>query len=432
MERSIIIPGEDGGNIHVGAMRITRTTRDEVVAELAGVASRLILNDLRPPEIEYLVLEREMIATSVVADDIAFPHATDARLANSVVVIGQAETPIAWDPVHRNVRLVVLFTGGERYHLPAMATMARILQSEETRELIRSADTTDEILETIASSARYRPQGTHAENASGDGAVSPTLFMRAAESLAGSIPGAVPAIVATTFAHGRLPGGKVAWQDWIVLDGPAASGEALHFGEITEASVVREIGRAAVDGRFADTSALVVVWGEAGSNRCTTIHVVSTGTAHQDTQAHDFHPLVVQRIERLARDLAREGREGKSVGCFFVLADPDEIESMTHQLIVNPFQGYPREARNILDPSLEETIKEFAKIDGAFVIARDGTVESAGTYIAVNPASLSHHAGEGTRHASARAITVAADALSVVVSESTRRVSVYLRGALVG
>jgi diadenylate cyclase len=142
--------------------------------------------------------------------------------------------------------------------------------------------------------------------------------------------------------------------------------------------------------------------------------------------------VVTRRVERLAREIAREGREGKPVGCFFVVADPDEITGLTHQLIVNPFLGYPREERNVLDPSLEETIKEFSKIDGAFVIARDGTVESAGTYIAVNPQQLAHRPGEGTRHASARAVTSVSEAIAVVVSESTGRVSIYARGNLVG
>ena len=77
---------------------------------------------------------------------------------------------------------------------------------------------------------------------------------------------------------------------------------------------------------------------------------------------------------------------------------------------------------------MEETIKEFSKIDGAFVVRPDGTVASAGTYIAVSPDHLDHHLGEGTRHATARAITGVTETVAITVSESTGRVSVYVNG----
>ena len=53
---------------------------------------------------------------------------------------------------------------------------------------------------------------------------------------------------------------------------------------------------------------------------------------------------------------------------------------LSRQLVMNPFHGYPEEDRNILDPNLRETIREFSAIDGAFVIRDDGVVMAAGRH----------------------------------------------------
>ncbi len=51
------------------------------------------------------------------------------------------------------------------------------------------------------------------------------------------------------------------------------------------------------------------------------------------------------------------------------------MKSLTKPLVLNPFYGYKEEDRNILNPFMDETIKEFSSIDGAFVIRGDGVVE---------------------------------------------------------
>ena len=74
--------------------------------------------------------------------------------------------------------------------------------------------------------------------------------------------------------------------------------------------------------------------------------------------------------------------------------------------MINPFHGYPESERNILDPRLEETIKEFSAIDGAFIVRGDGVILAAGRYLAprgkLDP-PLPH--GLGTRHEAAASIT---------------------------
>jgi DNA integrity scanning protein DisA with diadenylate cyclase activity len=101
------------------------------------------------------------------------------------------------------------------------------------------------------------------------------------------------------------------------------------------------------------------------------------------------------------------------------------------QLVLNPFHGFSRPLRNILDPSLGETIKEFALIDGAFVVQGDGTVRTAGAYLAPRSAAARLPKGLGARHQTAAAITGHTRAMAITVSQSTGTVTVFRNGATV-
>ena len=137
------------------------------------------------------------------------------------------------------------------------------------------------------------------------------------------------------------------------------------------------------------------------------------------------------RVIQLAADLAREGREGRPVGTAFIVGDHPNVRHLSSQLVINPFLGYRDEEKNILDPSLEETVKEFSSIDGAFLIRGDGVIQSAGTYLRPDRAAPKLASGLGTRHAAAAGITYQTDALAVVVSQSTGRLSLFKAGTLV-
>ena len=54
---------------------------------------------------------------------------------------------------------------------------------------------------------------------------------------------------------------------------------------------------------------------------------------------------------------------------------------------------------------MRETVKELSQIDGAFIIANDGTIEAAGRYITIDTSQASIPKGLGTRHASVAGIT---------------------------
>ena len=98
-------------------------------------------------------------------------------------------------------------------------------------------------------------------------------------------------------------------------------------------------------------------------------------------------------------------------------------------MVINPFHGYPEEQRNIMDPSLRETIKEFSAIDGAFVIRGDGVIEAAGRHLNA-AADVDLPPGLGARHMAAAGISDVSAATSIAISESTGTVSVFKNGKI--
>jgi DNA integrity scanning protein DisA with diadenylate cyclase activity len=184
---------------------------------------------------------------------------------------------------------------------------------------------------------------------------------------------------------------------------------------------------------------ILCLTGIDGSGTIDTIMVLDMGTEIElfsastaDPLPKDVTPAVFERILTLASELGVEGREGRTVGTLFVVGDSDRVLAHSHQLVFNPFHGYPEGDRNILDHRLEETIKEFSAIDGSFVIRGDGVVLCAGRYLA--PRSKLEEAlpqGLGTRHEAAASITVTTDAMAVCISQSTGTVSIFKAGKLI-
>src|SRR5690606_16254283 len=114
-----------------------------------------------------------------------------------------------------------------------------------------------------------------------------------------------------------------------------------------------------------------------------------------------------------------------------VLGDADQVANFSQQMVVNPFRGYEPHERNILDPSLTETLKEFSRIDGAIIIRGDGVIVSAGTYLRVDRPVEDLPSGLGARHTAAAGITAVTRAVSLAISESTRQVSIFYAGSRV-
>ncbi len=141
--------------------------------------------------------------------------------------------------------------------------------------------------------------------------------------------------------------------------------------------------------------------------------------------------VVFERVLTLMLELAHEGREGKPIGTLIVVGDYREVQKYCQQNIINPFKGYLEKERNILDQSMRETIKEFASIDGAFVLKGTGVIMSAGTTLTPGVPGSPLPQGLGARHAAAAAITAATKSIAMTVSESTGDIRIWRRGRMI-
>lgn len=141
-------------------------------------------------------------------------------------------------------------------------------------------------------------------------------------------------------------------------------------------------------------------------------------------------PEVFQEILSVALELATRGREGKPVGTIFVLGDEEKVLHLSKQMIINPFRGYSDEERNVLTKNLRETLREFAAIDGAMVISRDGLVMTAGCYLGASSEEANIPRGLGSRHIAAAVITALTRAIAIVISESTGDVRIFKNGKI--
>ena len=142
-------------------------------------------------------------------------------------------------------------------------------------------------------------------------------------------------------------------------------------------------------------------------------------------------PEVFETALNLALEISTEGKEGrKPVGTIFVLGKHEEVLKFSHPMVINPFQGYPEEERNILDHRLKATVKEFSSIDGAFIFREDGVILSAGRHLDASGENIEIPLGLGSRHRAAAGITNLTDALAIVVSEETGGVRIFHHGKI--
>ena len=136
---------------------------------------------------------------------------------------------------------------------------------------------------------------------------------------------------------------------------------------------------------------------------------------------------VLEAVFNIATQIAREGREGKPAGALFVLGDSENVLKSSRALIINPFKGHEKDGCKILEERNLATIKEFALLDGAMIIDKDGCAIAAGRYIVGVDWDLYLQGGLGGRHLAGASITKTTKAVSIVVS-STGTIRAYRDG----
>jgi diadenylate cyclase len=190
-------------------------------------------------------------------------------------------------------------------------------------------------------------------------------------------------------------------------------------------------------GLFTQGDKLVCVSGVPRFGYVDSIFVIDVGKEFEilvsgnfSDMAQGIYPEVFGAVMNLAIELAAQGREGRKVGTIFVLGDDKKVMQFSRQMIINPFMGYTVDQRNILNPELKETIKEFSAIDGAFIVEDNGTIVTAGRHLSAAMDSRDFPQGLGSRHIAAAGITSITNAIAVVLSESTGNVTVFKDGKI--
>jgi len=156
----------------------------------------------------------------------------------------------------------------------------------------------------------------------------------------------------------------------------------------------------------------------------------SAGDLERICSGTDIVPGVLGSVLRVAVEMAHEGREGQAVGTSFVVGDADAVLNHSRQFVLNPFYGHCPEERQITDGRLLGNIKEFAQLDGAFIVTGDGIVEAAGRYITVETSHVDIPEGLGSRHSSIAGITLATNSIGVVVSQSGGLITLFKGGKI--
>jgi PAS domain S-box-containing protein len=145
----------------------------------------------------------------------------------------------------------------------------------------------------------------------------------------------------------------------------------------------------------------------------------------------DVEEEVFDAVFHICTEISKEGREGKQIGTAFLLGDTGNVLQHSRQLILNPFEGHKPENRMATSNDLKEMIKEYAQLDGAFVISGEGVIEAAGRRITIDSSTIDIPKGMGTRHSSVAAITQATNAVGMVVSQSGGKISIFKNGKII-
>ncbi|OHE85898.1 MAG: hypothetical protein A3G75_07330 [Verrucomicrobia bacterium RIFCSPLOWO2_12_FULL_64_8] len=419
---------------------------EEALTELLA-ASISRFPDLNPDALLKRMLQRENTMTTYLGLGVALPHVRVKMGRRYILAIGRSQAGIRYDGVKESERLhliiMLIADEGARDYLHVLAALARLVKEPEFVNSLIQAPDLDVFYERLVSGLggiAARPVQLQQNRVN-------RIILREAERVARGCGCVAVLVFGDTFA------GAIEARRWfgaikafLVTRNLAEAGdERKGFAEIIQvrsfssqrlAQLRSAVLVALTRGLIAFNDRLCCVSGMAGSNQFDTVVVVDVErefqtllTGHADLLPPDVKPEVIERVLAIATELAIEGREGRPVGGLFVVGDTEKGQKFTKPLVLNPFHGYKEEDRNILSPFMDETIKEFSSIDGAFVIRGDGVVESAGSLVQAADYEHALPSGLGSRHAAAAAISIATQCVAIVIS-SSGQVVLFRRGVM--
>ncbi len=393
------------------------------------------------------LLNREKQMTTYLGNGVCLPHVRVPLKQGYMIAVGRCPQGLEYEgqAEYREVRYIFLLLAAQntRNYLNSLATIARIFQDKTNIERIDSAEPLEEFRKEIKSIFG----GDGAKPRRRRGRFNNLILKEAAKIAKGANCNSV--LVFDDTFWGGADVGRVfkGFKTVIITQGEsylAAGEDSVHailpigsysnhrFSQLRSAILI-----GLTRGVFASNERLCCVGGIPQSNQFDSITVVDIAREFQtmliqksQVLPSTVKPEVVERVLAIATELSVEGREGHPIGCLFVLGDAEKIAAYTKPLILNPFYGYKDEDRNILNPFMDETVKELSSIDGAFIIRGDGVLVSAGTLIHAPVSDHTLPGGLGSRHAAASSITKAEDCLCIVVSGSTGQVTLFRNGEM--
>lgn len=405
--------------------------------------------DLKQDSLLRGLLQRESTMTTYLGEGVALPHVRVKMSRRYILAIGRSRSGIRHDGAkdEESIHLILMLLADEkaRDYLQVLASLARLVKEPELVRTLIEAPTLDDLYERLYSAfggLLSRPVQAQQNRIN-------RMMIREADRVAQGAGCSAIMVFGDTFVGGIEPGTWFAKRRTILVtrnivetggDGEKRMADIIQvrsFSNQRLAQLRSAMLVALTRGVISFNDRICCVGGITGSNQFDTLVVVDVErefqtllTGQTDLLPEDVKPEVLERVIAVATELAVEGREGRPVGCLFVVGDTQRVEKLTKPLVLNPFFGYKEEDRNILNPFMDETVKEFSSIDGAFVIRGDGVVVSAGSLIQATDNDHSLPSGLGSRHAAAAAVSVATQCISLVVSSSTGQVTLFRRGVM--
>ncbi|MDC7241374.1 MAG: PTS sugar transporter subunit IIA [Spirochaetales bacterium] len=385
-------------------------------------------------------LKRETEASTMMGKGIAFPHAVLEDRVTPRVLCCFSKQGVPWNSSGDRVRIIIMLVCNREDHLSTLSELASILQMPGVQDKLEQADHGDEVSQILLTA-----QGRKEKSLSGEKENITDALLKETGRLASRLPEAKIILFSNSFIQIMALTETMKGQKMILVTSKERVLErknilAPFFSRVYSVQGFindqKEIMKKMWSDKILETGDVAITL--SGFEFDTMAHGISISSIPGDlydearvlnyTIPHKINLEILSRVISLASELSRQGREGKPAGTIFVVGEYEQMQDYCRQLIINPFGGLKEHERSILDPGLSETIKEFSKIDGAYIIGNSGYIHSGGTYLSVPPHRMKLQPGLGARHAAALGITLVAPVASVVISESTGHIRVFWDG----
>ena len=410
------------------------------IKESKTLTRKRILNDL---------LEREKTRTTYLGEGIAIPYARINWTKRYGVAIGRCPEGLAHDSPseYGKVRIIVLLLAHEKAanHMRVLSDFAQVIREENVIDSLMAADSLVDFKATVKNIFSGVARHPHIEYSRLN-----RNFMKQAEKIAQMSQCTALMIFGDTFDRSFIELGVDIKGLKTVLVSPGKSEYAGSLPQIDATIPLRSYSSARLSqmrssfiiglgkGVFSTEDVVCCVGGVPRSNILDTIIVVDVDKEFQSLIPGRANVIpqgvqveVLERILTVAVELSMEGREGKPVGALFVIGDSEIVLEHSQPLLLNPFYGYSEDERNVLNPFMDETLKELSTIDGAFIIRGNGVLESAGSLLRPTQYPQNLPGGLGSRHAVAAGVSLSFKCVAIVVSSSTGHVSLFSGGDMI-